>query len=152
MQQLNLPDHGVKTRHAPGGDHVFDPFRRRWVALTPEEWVRQHFLNYLVQDLGCPASLISVEHTIALNRLAKRVDLVVHDHGAKPLLLVECKAPHVPLDQRVLEQVARYNIVFRVPYLFVTNGLMHYACRVDHAAGTVDFLGNIPSYAEMQGG
>lgn len=122
------------------------------MALTPEEWVRQHVLNYLVHELGCPASLISVEHTIALNRLVKRADLVVHDRAAKPLLLVECKAPHVPMDQRVLEQVARYNLVFRVPYLFVTNGLVHYACRIDRTSGTVDFLGNIPRYADMQGG
>lgn len=138
--------------HGPEGDRVFDPVRRRWVALTPEEWVRQHVLNYLVHELGCPASLISVEHTIALNRLAKRADLVVHDRAAKPVLLVECKAPHVPMDQRVLEQVARYNLVFRVPYLFITNGLVHYACRIDRASGTVDFLGNIPRYADMQGG
>lgn len=122
------------------------------MALTPEEWVRQHVLNYLVHELGCPASLISVEHTIALNRLVKRADLVVHDRAAKPLLLVECKAPHVPMDQRVLEQVARYNLVFRVPYLFVTNGLVHYACRIDRTSGAVDFLGNIPRYADMQGG
>lgn len=138
--------------HGPEGDRVFDPVRKRWVALTPEEWVRQHVLNYLVHELGCPASLISVEHAIALNRLAKRADLVVHDRAARPLLLVECKAPHVPMDQRVLEQVARYNLVFRVPYLFVTNGLVHYACRIDRASGTVDFLGNIPRYADMQGG
>ncbi|MBS1581814.1 MAG: type I restriction enzyme HsdR N-terminal domain-containing protein [Bacteroidetes bacterium] len=138
--------------HGPEGDRVFDPVRKRWVALTPEEWVRQHVLNYLVHELGCPASLISVEHAIALNRLAKRADLVVHDRAARPLLLVECKAPHVPMDQRVLEQVARYNLVFRVPYLFVTNGLVHYACRIDRTSGTVDFLGNIPRYADMQGG
>lgn len=152
MQPLNLPDHGVKTMHAPEGDRVFDPVRRRWVALTPEEWVRQHVLNYLVHELACPASLISVEHAIALNGLAKRADLVVHDRAAAPLLLVECKAPQVRVDQRVLEQVARYNIVFRVPYLLVTNGIVHYACRVDRTSGTVDFLGEIPTYAAMQGG
>lgn len=131
---------------------MFDPLRKRWVALTPEEWVRQHVANYLVQDLGCPASLISVEHTISLNGQAKRADLVVHDRAGRPLLLVECKAPAIRMDQRVLEQASRYNLVFRVPYLLVTNGLVHYACRILHATGVVDFLGNIPPYADMQGG
>lgn len=152
MQQLNLPDHGVKTRHAPQGDHVFDPIRRRWVTLTPEEWVRQHVLNYLVHELKCPASLISVEHAITLNGTAKRADIVVHDGAGAPLLLVECKAPSVKLDQRAFEQAARYNLVFKVPYLLVSNGLVHYACQVDTGAGTVHFLSQIPPYAAMLGG
>lgn len=137
--------------HGPEGGRVFDPLRRRWVALTPEEWVRQHVANHLVHDLGCPASLISVEHPLALNGLAKRADLVVHGRAGRPLLLVECKAPGVRVEQRALEQAARYNLVLKVPYLLVTNGLVHYVCRIHQATGTVDFLGNIPSYADMQG-
>jgi len=152
MQPLNLPDHGVKLRHDADGDRVFDPLRRKWLVLTPEEWVRQHTLNHLVHDLSCPASLISLEHTISLNGLAKRADIVVHDGAAKPLLLVECKAPHIKMDQRVFEQAARYNVVFRVRFLMVTNGLVHYCCAVDHHTGAVDFLPKIPSYGEMTGG
>jgi hypothetical protein len=152
MQPLHLPDHGVKTKHDGHGPQVFDPVRRRWVALTPEEWVRQHFMNYLVHDLGCPASLIGVERSLVLNEQAKRADLVVHDLTGGPLALVECKAPSVRIDQRTFDQAARYNIIFRVRFLLVTNGLVHYCCRVDHEGGTVHFLDRLPSFAEMSGG
>src|SRR5690606_32621801 len=139
MQALNLPDHGVKTKHAPQGPRIFDPVRRSWVALTPEEWVRQHVLNYLVHDLGCPLSLVAVERKLMLNKLTKRADLVVHAPDARPVLLVECKAPGVKVDRGAFEQAARYNTVFRVPYLLVTNGLVHFICRIDHAAGGIVF-------------
>ncbi len=152
VRSLNLPDHGVKLRHDADGDRVWDPLRRKWLALTPEEWVRQHVLNHLVHDLGCPASLISLEHTIALNGLSKRADIVVHDRAAKPLLLVECKAPNMKVDQAVFEQAARYNLVFRVRFLMVTNGLTHYCCSVDHLTGAVDFLPKVPDFAVMSGG
>ncbi len=151
MQRLNLPDHGVKTKPVPGGTEVFDPVRRKWVALTPEEWVRQHFLLFLVNDLRCPASLIAVEKSLTLNGLAKRADLVVHDDRGAPLALVECKAPTVRIDQAVFEQAARYNIVFRVDWLFVTNGLHHYACRIDRSTGAVHFLSELPAYGTMAG-
>lgn len=148
---LDLPDHGVKTNHTTQGAKVFDPVRRRWVALTPEEWVRQHFINHLVHDLGCPASLLGVEQALSLNGLAKRADIVVHGPDGAPVLLVECKAPGVRIGQGVFEQAARYNSVFKVPYLIVTNGLKHYACAVDHDTGEVRFLGALPGYAEMIG-
>lgn len=151
MQVLDLPDHGVKTKHAPEGDTVFDPIRRRWVALTPEEWVRQHVINHLTHDLGCPASLIGVEARLSLNKLNKRADLVVYAPSALPLALVECKAPGVALNQATFEQAARYNLVFKVRYLLVTNGLKHYCCAVDHQRGTVEFLTALPSYNAMQG-
>jgi hypothetical protein len=146
MQVLNLPDHGVEIRHAPEGDRVFDPVRRLWVALTPEEWVRQHLLNYLVRELECPASLIAVERSLEVNRLVKRADAVVHDLKGVPVLLVECKAPSVPLDQRAFEQAARYNTVFKVPYLLVTNGLVHFCCRIGLSEGTIEFLPAVPAY------
>jgi hypothetical protein len=152
VQPLNLPDHGLKLRHEADGDRVWDPLRKKWLLLTPEEWVRQHVVNHLVHDLGCPASLISQEHTISLHGLTKRADVVVHDHAAKPLLLVECKAPQVKLDQAVFEQASRYNVVFRVRFLLVTNGLVHYCCAVDHRTGAVDFLPKVPAYAAMAEG
>jgi hypothetical protein len=151
MHRLNLPDHGVKLRHDADGDRVWDPLRKKWLVCTPEEWVRQHVLNHLIHDLACPASLTSLEHTISLNGLTKRADIVVHDRSAKALLLVECKAPHVKMDQKVFEQAARYNLVFRVPFLMVTNGLTHYCCRVDHVTGVVDFLPKVPLYTGMTG-
>jgi hypothetical protein len=151
MQQLNLPDHGVKTKHTPHGGVVFDPVRRKWVALTPEEWVRQHFLQFLVHDLGCPVSLIASEMALTLHGLAKRADLVIHGSDGRPLALVECKAPSVKLDQAVFEQAARYNIVYRVAYLFVTNGLQHYCCRIEHSTGAVHFLPEMPGFQAMSG-
>ena len=152
MQHLNLPDHGVKLRHAADGDQVWDPVRRKWLVLTPEEWVRQHVLNHLVHDLHCPVSLTAMERVITLNDLTKRADIVVHGRNGKPLLLVECKAPDVKVDQAVFEQAARYNLVFRVDYLLVTNGLLHYCCRVDLDKGTVEFLPRLPAFEEMAAG
>jgi hypothetical protein len=146
---LALPDHGVKTRHGPDGPQVWDPIRRQWVALLPEEWVRQHFINYLVRDKGCPASLIAVERAITLNGLSKRADIVVHAPDGRPVALVECKAPGVRLGQAVFEQAARYNVVFKVAFLIVTNGLQHYCCRVDAASGSVEFLVEIPGHAAL---
>ncbi len=149
MQALNLPDHGVKTKHAAGGWRIFDPVRRLWVALTPEEWVRQHVLNHLMHDLGCPASLLVVERKLALHGLTRRADIVLHARNAAPLLLVECKAPGVKPDLAAFEQAARYNTVFKVPYLLVTNGLVHYCCHVDHVDGRINFLPRVPPFAEM---
>lgn len=146
---LALPDHGVKTRHGPAGAQVFDPIRRQWVALLPEEWVRQHFINHLVHDLGCPASLIAVEQRLTLNGLSKRADIVVHAADGRPVALVECKAPAVPLGQAAFEQAARYNLVLGVPWLLVTNGLRHYCFRIDRAAGTVRPVVEIPRHAAM---
>ncbi len=149
--RLDLPDHGVKTKHGADGPEVFDPWRRRWVALTPEEWVRQHFLNHLVHDLGYPAGRIAVEAPLVLHGLPKRADAVVYDAEGRPLMLVECKAPSVPIGQAVFEQAARYNIVHRVGLLVVTNGLRHYCCAIDLAAGTSRFLPAIPPYPPEPG-
>lgn len=149
MQALNLPDHGVKTKHAADGERIYDPVRRLWVALTPEEWVRQHVLNHLIQDLRCPASLIAVEQKLIVNKLTKRADIVVHAQDGRPVLLVECKAPQVKVDQSTFEQVARYNTRFKVPFLLASNGLVHYCCHVDHATGMIRFLQTVPPYKEL---
>ncbi len=151
LQVLDLPDHGVKTKHGDNGPQVFDPVRKRWVALTPEEWVRQHVLNYLMNDLQCPPSLVGVETPLALNGLAKRADIVVFGDRGRPVALVECKAPGVPVGQRTFEQAARYNSVLHVRYLMVTNGLRHFCCSVDHQRGAVQFLPKLPAYGAMKG-
>jgi len=149
MPTLALPDHGVKTKHDAGGPQVFDPIRRRWLALLPEEWVRQHFINHLVHDLGYPASLIAVERSLVLNKLAKRADILVHNEQGRPLLLVECKAPGVRITLRTFEQAARYNSVFKVDWLMITNGNMHYCCAVDHATARTAFLDHLPTFTEL---
>ncbi|MCB9170038.1 MAG: type I restriction enzyme HsdR N-terminal domain-containing protein [Flavobacteriales bacterium] len=149
---LDLPDHGLKTKNGPDGPQVFDPARRKWVALTSEEWVRQHFLAYLVNDLGCPLSLIGVEQHLQLNGVSKRADIVVHDRSGAPLALVECKAPDVRIDLNTFEQASRYNKVFHVRYLMATNGRTHYCCVVDQQMGTSSFLPSLPTYASMESG
>lgn len=149
MPALALPDHGVKTKHDARGAKVFDPIRRRWLALLPEEWVRQHFINHLVHDLGYPPSLISVERSLILNKLSKRADIVVHNEQGRPILLVECKAPAVRIGQRTFEQAARYNSVFKVDWLMITNGISHYCCVVDHATAQTAFLDHLPNFAEL---
>lgn len=149
MQALNLPDHGVKTTQGEDGGRIFDPVRRAWVALTPEEWVRQHVLNHLVHDLGCPLPLIAVEKKLVMNGLTRRADIVVHDRTGRPVLLVECKAPEVKLEQAVFEQAARYNTVYRVPLLLISNGMQHYCCRVARSDGAFTFLPAVPPYREM---
>lgn len=149
MRLLSLPDHGVKLRSGEAGAEVFDPCRRKWVALTPEEWVRQHFLLHLAIDLGCPLSLITTEKLLTLNGLTKRADIVVHGADGAPLALVECKAPDVKLTQSVFDQAARYNIVFKVKWLLVTNGMEHACCRIDHGTGKVKFEGSLVEYANM---
>jgi type I site-specific restriction endonuclease len=149
LPALALPDHGVKTRHVAEGWQAFDPIRRRWVALLPEEWVRQHFINFLLRDKGCPASLVSVERPLVLNELAKRADILVHAADGRPVALVECKAPGVRITQAVFEQAARYNQVLQVPWLIVTNGLRHYCCRIDRSKGGVEFVVDIPDHARL---
>lgn len=151
-QVLDLPDHGVKTKHADRGTLVFDPVRRKWLALTPEEWVRQHVINYLLVDLACPISILGVEIPLQLNGLAKRADIVVFGNEGKPVALIECKAPGVKIGTSTFEQAARYNSVFKVPYLMVTNGLKHFCCRVDHERGSVDFLPRLPQFDDMKCG
>lgn len=149
LPKLDLPDHGVKLRNDADGVRAFDPIRRKWVVLTPEEWVRQHFLNHLIVDRGCPPGLIAVEKALVLNGLAKRADIVVHATDGRAVALVECKAPGVRIDQTTFEQAARYNVVFKVRYLLVTNGLKHYCCSIDHSNGHVDFIVDIPDYKAM---
>ena len=147
---MNLPDHGVKTKQGTEGASIFDPWRGRWVALTPEEWVRQHFLNHLVHDMGYPAGRIAVEAALRLNTLRKRADAVVYGANGRPLALVECKAPGVRITQAVFEQAARYNLIYRVNHLLITNGLVHHACAIDLEAGTSRSLPAIPGYGELE--
>lgn len=148
---LNLPPGQLKFSHnAEGQVTVFDPLRHKFVVLTPEEWVRQHFVNHLITDLGYPQSLIANEVGVKLNGLQRRCDTVVwHSSTGKPLMIVEYKAPSVNITQRVFDQIVRYNMVLRAPYLIVSNGLEHYCSRVDCENGTYSFLREIPRYHSL---
>lgn len=148
LPPLAFPEAALQTRtDAAGRAQVCCLARRRWVRLTPEEWVRQHLLAYL-GSLGYPAGLVAVEKEMAYLGLAHRADVVVHDRRARPWLLAECKAPDVPIAQTTFEQAARYNTVARAPYLAVTNGLDTYCAHVDFATGRRRFLDGFPAFPD----
>jgi hypothetical protein len=149
MDTLNLPSYPCKIREHGNKTEIFDNVRRKYVALTPEEWVRQHFLHYLIQEKKVPVALIAVEKTITVNRLSRRTDIVVYDRLTKPLLLVECKAPAVAITQQVFDQVVRYNLSIHAAYIVVTNGIDHYCCKMDYSSLTYAFLKDIPGYNDL---
>lgn len=128
---------------------IFDIIRKKYVALTPEEWVRQHFINYLVNHRGYPPGLIGVEVMFRMNDLTRRVDIMVYNRIGNPLLAVECKAPTVKLDRVVFDQIVEYNMKFRLNYILVTNGITHYGCHVDWEKRSYSFMENIPVYNDI---
>jgi hypothetical protein len=123
--RLNFPEYNFTIREDAGQRLIFDPVRKKYVALTPEEWVRQHVLQYLLSGKNFPTGLTSVEGSIDLYKTKKRYDIAVFSRDAKPLLIVECKAPEVTLNQAVVDQIIRYNLVLDAPWLFITNGMIH---------------------------
>lgn len=146
--QVNLPDADIQLRKDPDGKvRLYDPLRRTWLVVTPEEWVRQHFVSFLINHRAYPASRIANEISISLNSTSKRCDTVVYAPDLTPAAIIEYKAPDVALTQRVFDQIARYNIVMKVPLLIVSNGLRHYACRIDGAS--CSFLPDIPTYPAL---
>ncbi len=151
MISLNLPSYSFNIKQEKGLDYIFDSFRRKFVRLTPEEWVRQNFAAYLVHEKGYPASGLVMEKSLSYNKMVKRCDILIYDHNGQPLLMVECKAPEVTLRPEVFDQIAVYNMVFRVQFLLVTNGMKHYGCRVDFESREIKFLNDIPEYAGIAG-
>lgn len=149
MQKLNLPPADLLIAHRGSRLTVFDPLRRRYVALTPEEWVRQHFVGYLQTCKGYPPEVIANEVSLSLNGTRKRCDSVVYGPHAEPLMIVEYKAPDVEITQRTFDQISRYNIRLHVEWLVVSNGLQHFCCHIDYGSGQYRFLPDIPRYEEV---
>ena len=150
MIPLNLPSFDIKTREQAGRTLIFDFLRRRYVTLTPEEWVRQHFVHFLVDCKGYPAALLGNEVGLKVGGVSRRCDSVLyHRDGGRPRAIVEYKAPTVAITQHVFTQIASYNSVLRADYLIVSNGLRHYCCHMDYEAGRVDFFREIPQYTEL---
>jgi predicted type IV restriction endonuclease len=147
--KLDIPEYLLKSKATDRGEELFDPVRGKYVSSQPEEIVRQRIIQYLNRELGWPLSLMRSEHGIKLNGQSKRVDLSLHDSSGLPIMIVECKAPSVSIDQRTFEQAARYNIVMKVPYLLLTNGLLHFCCKVDHDTGKVRIVDQLPLYTSM---
>ena len=149
MLSLNLPPYATKIAVRDGKNTIWDIIRRKYVALTPEEWVRQHFVHFLVEHKGYPASLLANEVALTLNGTSRRCDTVLYDRTLSPRMIIEYKAPHIPITQKVFDQISRYNLVFRVDYLIVSNGLSHYCCRMDYARQLYQFLTDVPGYSEL---
>ena len=150
MKELNLPQYSFRFRETDGKEMILDPIRRKFVKLTPEEWVRQNFIRYLIDAGKYPPGLIGVEVMSDYNKLRKRVDVLMHDRNGKPVLIVECKSWDIKLDEKVFDQIVCYNMGFRVPYIVVTNGIDHYACRIDAEWTKYEFLMAIPLYEDLQ--
>lgn len=149
MIELNLPPYPCKLKREKDKVLIFDDLRRRYVTLTPEEWVRQHFVAYLIGQKGFPRGLMGNEISLTLNKCNRRCDTVVYDRNGAPLCIVEYKAPHIEITQKTFDQIVRYNQVLQVNYLLVSNGLTHYCCRIDYTTGSYTFLPDIPVYTDL---
>lgn len=150
MLPLNLPPCSLKISNDAGKYNVFDVLRKKYIALTPEEWVRQHFVHYLIEHKGFPQALLANEVQIRLNATKKRCDTVLYRRDLSARLIVEYKAPSVEITQAVFDQITRYNMVLKVDYLIVTNGLQHYCCQIDYTRQAYCFLPEIPAYSELK--
>ena len=150
MVELNLPEYECKVKKREDGSWaIWDRLRGRWVSLTPEEWVRQHFVEWLITDRQFPAALMGNEMSLTQNGIARRCDTVVGDRTGKVLVIVEYKAPTVKVTQKTFDQIVRYNMVLHARYLIVSNGLEHYCCRIDYETDSYRFLESIPCYADL---
>lgn len=149
MHALNFPEYNLKITQSLKGLQVFDIVRKKQLLLTPEEWVRQHVLHYLHFEKGVPLSLIAVEQGIKLHGMQRRCDVVIYNTQGIPAMIVECKAPMVNITQEVFDQIARYNMVLKVGYLLVTNGLQHVSCSINHQEASYSFLAEIPGFPEI---
>ncbi|UGS22197.1 type I restriction enzyme HsdR N-terminal domain-containing protein [Flavobacterium cyclinae] len=146
MQKLNFPVYSFRFKNSENKVSIFDEIRKKFILLTPEEWVRQHVVQFLLQDKKYPKSYINVEKLIKINNLSKRYDGVVFEPNGEIFLLIECKAPEVPISQQTFDQIARYNLVLKAKYLMVTNGLNHYFCQMDFENEKYVFLKELPEF------
>ncbi len=149
MKELNLPSYSFKITGDGDSMMILDQIRRKYVRLTPEEWVRQNFIQYLITEGKYPPGLMGVEVMFKLNRLRRRVDILIHNRQGRPIMIVECKEPDVKIDDKVFDQIVTYNLAMKVPYIVVTNGIDHYACKVDDENNKYEFLMAIPLYEDI---
>ncbi len=149
MKQLNLPQYSFRITGKEGEEVILDPIRKKYVRLTPEEWVRQNFVQYLIHEGKYPPGLLGIEVLSPYNKLKKRVDILVHNRSGMPLMIVECKSPEIRIDEKVFDQIVDYNMGYRVPYIVVTNGIVHYACKIDFELNKFEYLLVIPLYEDL---
>jgi hypothetical protein len=146
MQKLQFPTYSFRFKNSENKVAIFDEIRKKFIILTPEEWVRQHVVQYLLQDKKYPKSYVNVEKLIKINDLSKRYDIIVYQPNGEIYLLIECKAPEIPITQHTFDQIARYNLVLKAKYLMVTNGLNHYFCQMDFENEKYVFLKELPHF------
>lgn len=149
MIQLNLPDYPIRLSGTQEHPSIFDILRRKYVALTPEEWVRQHFIHFLINQKNYPATLLANEIKLQVGNKTLRADSVLYDRELRPRMIVEYKAPHIPITQKVFDQISTYNMLLHVDYLVVSNGLQHYCCKMDYDNQKYLFLEDIPDYQKI---
>jgi hypothetical protein len=146
MQKLNLPNYKFRIKSNENKMLIFDNLRKKYMVLTPEEWVRQHFVQFLIQEKKYPVSLIALEKQLTINNRKKRTDILVFNKEGSPEIIVECKAPKIKITQATFDQIARYNLKLKANFLIVTNGLEHFYCKMDFEKETYIFLQDIPDY------
>ena len=150
MPELNLPPFELKIRKQNNKSYVFDRLRKQFTRLTPEEYVRQHFINYLIEYKNYPEALMANEVAIEVGNLKKRCDTVLYDRFMNPVLVVEYKSPAIKITQETFDQVVIYNTTLQVPWLIVSNGLQHFCCKIDYEKGSYRFISEIPSYQDLE--
>jgi hypothetical protein len=146
---LNFPEYEFSLENRGDTIGIFDPVRKKYVTLTPEEWVRQHVLQYLAREKKVPLSLMGIEKKLKIGQTVKRFDVVVFSSSTKPVMLIECKAPQIQIREEVFNQAARYNLSLKTKYFLLTNGFDHFCCRLDYNLNTFVFIQDIPDYSVM---
>ena len=146
MEKLNFPEFGIRLKNKENKSLIFDIIRKNWFLLTPEEWVRQHCIHYLIFIKHYPKSLINVEKKVLVNGVPKRYDIIIFSKNGEVLLIVECKEPRIKISQSVFDQISKYNLTLKSKYLMVSNGLTHYFCSVDYLNNNYFFLTEIPKF------
>ena len=149
LKLLNLPQYSFRITGKEGKEMILDPLRRKYVKLTPEEWVRQNFVQYLINEGKYPPGLLGIEVLSRFNKMKRRVDILIHNRSGEPVMIVECKSPDIKINDKVFDQIVCYNMGFKVPYIVVTNGIDHYACKVDLSENKYEFLLVIPLYEDL---
>ena len=146
MLKLSFPNYEFRLKKIDEKKFIFDEIRKKYIELTAEEWVRQNCVKFLINEKKYKSQLIAIEKKIILNNLTKRFDIIAYDNNGDPNLLVECKAPNIAIRQETFDQILSYNRVINSKYLMITNGIIHYYCKIDNIDNKINFLKDIPNY------
>ena len=146
MEKLNFPNYKVLIKNKENKSYIFDRVRKKWLLCTPEEWVRIHCLYYFIETKDYPESLIRIERELKVYNTLKRFDLLIADSSMKPFILVECKSPYVKISQNTFDQILRYNLELKCPYLMISNGLNHYFCKMNFEENQISLVKELPDY------